>query len=114
MLQSHGVWAATQALGRSGFQPAVCALRSTGDLQDADQARVGIDEVDDPEVADTQAPEVGACQLQCAQWTRIDRQGEDRAAKLCSDAGWKATKLTLGGWRKLDSAIAFAHASSGP
>lgn len=72
-----------------------------------------IDEVDDPELPDTKAPEVGASELHRPRGTWLDGKGEDRRPKSGCIAGRQAAKLALRGRRKVDPAAALAHSPSG-
>jgi hypothetical protein len=65
-------------------------------------------------IADAKSPEIGAGQLDRASWSWHESQREDGTPKSGGVARWKASELTLGGWREFDPVFAPAHASSGP
>ena len=96
------------------LDPPVRALGTSRDPQDDNEARGIIDQVDHTQIANAQTPELRARQLHGARWARIHRQSEDRAAQSGGIARWKASELSLGGGRELDSVASLAHASSGP
>lgn len=102
------------SLFSSRIDPPICALGTSGDPEDDDQARGIIDHVDHAEIADTQPPELRPRELHRARRARLDRESENRAAQAGGIAWRKSAKLTLGGWRDLDSVEALAHASPGP
>jgi len=92
---------------------AVGALGAARDSQDDHEIRAVVDEVDDPKVADAEAPEAGVGELDDAGRARIDRQGQDRSADPRGVTGREPSKLALRGGGEFDAASALAHASSG-
>jgi hypothetical protein len=98
----------------SSADPPIRALRTASDLEDDDQVGSIVDQEDDPKIADAHAPEVSASQLDSTRRSWRESQCKDRTPKASGVARWKASELTLGGWRELDPIFALAHAPSGP
>ncbi len=90
--------------------PSVRALRSTRDAQDDDEARLVIDDVDHPQLADPKPQEVGPDEVRHARRPWLDGQRQDRRPESSGVARWQPPKLSLGGRRQLDPILgAGAH-----
>jgi len=72
-----------------------------------------LDHVDDPQVADAQAPELRARELHRTRRPRIDREGEDRSAQSSGIAGRQPSQLSLSRGGQLDPPAAVAQSVSG-
>jgi uncharacterized protein YndB with AHSA1/START domain len=93
--------------------PAVRALVPARDAKDDDCVLGFVDPVDDPDVADPQAPERTPGQGDRARWSRIACKGEDRATHPRRRVGRQLPELTLGRWRQVDPPGRLAHPSPG-
>jgi hypothetical protein len=103
LLRSGRLWAsgvdAPSAFMAGRLWPVDAPIRAfgpSGDPEDDDETLGIVDQVDHAQIADAQAPEVGPRELRRACWTRLDREGEDRATQPRGIARRKASELTLG------------------
>ena len=114
-VNSHRRWecVSPRSLDRELTAAPVGALGAPGNLQDHDQSVVVLDQEDDPQFADAQAPELRARELHRTRWPRIDREGEDRATQSSGVAGRQPSQLSLSRGGQLDPAAAVAQSGSG-
>jgi hypothetical protein len=84
-------------ISASAPNSAVGAFRTARDLKDDDHTLHLVNQVDDPEVAHAQTPEVSVGQLRDAGRARLDGQGEDGPTKASGITRGQTSKLTLCG-----------------
>ncbi len=95
-------------------QVPIGALGPARDAEHHHESRGVVDQIDEPEVADAETPEVGADDLGGTEGSRLRCQIEDRCAKPGCITGRQAPQLADGRRRDLDSVSSLAHASSVP
>jgi hypothetical protein len=99
--------------GSATAKSAIGALRPPSGTKD-DHGVIGVDDEDDPKVADSEPPEVGARKLCRTGRAGVNAGRQDRPSKPRRLSRWQPTELALRGGREDDPSLTLAQRALRP